>query len=114
MKKITYVLAILCSLVFCSYTSTSKNYEVMMQKAGPAGVYITTFTVDFGPYAGTYEAYADQDDPTQLIKVVNLQTGTKFVSGSGSPATVGNPGSYSFTFNDDPNSETYGFVYEVH
>jgi len=107
-------MAILLSLVFSSYTSAVSSTYAKVQKTFPRGVYLTTFTVDYGPYAGTYEAYADENDLTQLVKAVNLNGGTKLVTGYGSPATPGNPGYYSFSFNDDPSSETYGFVYEVY
>lgn len=114
MKKVTYLLALLVGVVLPSFANINSSTYVKVQKAYPRGVFLTTFTVDYGPYAGTYEAYADENDHTQLIKVINLQSGTKLVTGYGSPATVGNPGYYSFTFNDDPASETYGFVYEIY
>ncbi|MBS7565996.1 hypothetical protein KHS38_16435 [Mucilaginibacter sp. Bleaf8] len=109
MKKICFYLTLaVCTASFSSFTSPLNKAHVTVKKMVPEGYYVSTFQVLYGPYAGTYEAYASMDDHSQLIYVIGGSDGRlKFVTGSGSE---GAGGSYSFYFNNDPAQETYGFI----
>lgn len=114
MKKLfLFGLAAFLTVSLSSFSDQKRAPLAALAHAGPAGDYITTFTVDHGPYAGTYEAYADKDDHSILL-AVRGSSGWVAIT----PIGIGiwadeynNMGGYSFTFDSDSSQLSYGFVY---